>query len=381
MPDKTGRVFLLNPLSADGPETEGASASFAVDSTRAIPVVVVGGKPPEAGDLLVALAVGGRWVAEGSPDQALGCSPCPIPRRDLTLSWAGGPHGGGSTPLVYTAPGRWNSACANQMLYSLSCPGGSVRFAVTYFVSGGCPGRSGDDLHLPGRRPAFAPPGQLQLSSVFPSLHGLEHGLPGAGGQRHYRVRDQRVSRGERVTTTARSERAMMLIGAIDTMLTGHLSERCPSCPVQPGRACEGSRFPRLCELADPGHKVYRPAYRVLLQRLAGEAQVPGAVAEQDPVVRHGRRPHDVGESISLIRTMSACPHRRTRTDCGCGGLGRCTLGKGRDGLVNHLDCFECLRAGHAGPVPVPAGPELTSTAGSPALSLDRSLDHGAKRQ
>ena len=153
MPDKTGRVFLLNPLSADGPETEGASVSFAVDSTRAIPVVVVGGKPPEAGDLLVALAVGGRWVAEGSPDQALGCSPCPSPRRDLTLSWAGGPHGGGSTPLVYTAPGRWNSACANQMLYSLSCPGGSVRFAVTYFVSGGCPGGQAMTCASPGDDP------------------------------------------------------------------------------------------------------------------------------------------------------------------------------------------------------------------------------------
>src|SRR4051812_21856188 len=41
MPDQTGRVFLLNPLSVDGPEAEGASASLVVDGTRAIPVVVV----------------------------------------------------------------------------------------------------------------------------------------------------------------------------------------------------------------------------------------------------------------------------------------------------------------------------------------------------
>jgi hypothetical protein len=97
--------------------------------------------------------VGGRWVAEGNPQPALGCSPCPIPKRDLTLSWTGVLGGDGSTPLVYTAPGQWNSACSNQLLYSLSCPGGSIRFAVTYFVSGGCPGGQARSCVAPGDDP------------------------------------------------------------------------------------------------------------------------------------------------------------------------------------------------------------------------------------
>lgn len=141
MPDRTGTVFLVHPVRTDGPEAEGATASLEEDVTRAIPVVVIGGTPPRVGDLLVALAVGGRWVAEaGGPPPSEGCSPCPIPSRDLTVSWIGGPDDGGSTPLVYRAPNQWSSACANQLLYSLSCPGGSVQFTATYFLSGGCPG-------------------------------------------------------------------------------------------------------------------------------------------------------------------------------------------------------------------------------------------------
>jgi hypothetical protein len=153
MPTQTGRVFLVNPARIDGTEAEGSTASFAVDSTRSVPVVLIGGSPPSAGDLLVALAVGGRWVADGSPHAGLGCSPCPIPRRNLTVSWAGGLGGGGSTPLVYTAPGQWSSVCSNQLLYALSCPGGSVRFAVTYFVSGRCPGGQAMSCAAPGDDP------------------------------------------------------------------------------------------------------------------------------------------------------------------------------------------------------------------------------------
>jgi hypothetical protein len=161
MPSQAGRVFLVNPVRLDGAEAEGSTATFTIDGTRAIPVVFVGGSPPAAGDLVVALAVGGRWVAEGSFHPGLACSPCPIPRRDLTVSWSGGPFGSGSTPLFYNAPGQWNSACSNQMLYSLSCPGGSVRFAVTYFVSGDCPGGQAMSCTTPGD----IPPSLLLVSS------------------------------------------------------------------------------------------------------------------------------------------------------------------------------------------------------------------------
>jgi len=90
MPTGTDRVYLLNPVRLDGLDAEGATASLAVDGARTIPVVVIGGTPPQAGDLLVALAVGGRWVAEsraGSSPPVLYCSPCNIPKKNLTLSW------------------------------------------------------------------------------------------------------------------------------------------------------------------------------------------------------------------------------------------------------------------------------------------------------
>ena len=66
-PRGTDRVYLMSPVRLDGGDAEGAAASLAVDGTRAIPVVVIGSTPPQAGDLLVALAVGGRWVAESGP--------------------------------------------------------------------------------------------------------------------------------------------------------------------------------------------------------------------------------------------------------------------------------------------------------------------------
>lgn len=69
MPDRTDRVFLVHPVGLDGNETEGSEASPIVDSSRSIPVVVVGSRAPEAGELLLAVSVGGRWVADrlGAP--------------------------------------------------------------------------------------------------------------------------------------------------------------------------------------------------------------------------------------------------------------------------------------------------------------------------
>src|SRR3954466_3604522 len=64
MPTQTERVFLLEPVRLDGSETEGATASLLVDGSRMIPVIVLGQTPPQPGDLLVAQAVGGRWVAQ-----------------------------------------------------------------------------------------------------------------------------------------------------------------------------------------------------------------------------------------------------------------------------------------------------------------------------
>ena len=45
---------------------------------------------------------------------------------------------------------------------------------------------------------------------------------------------------------------------------------------------------------------------------------------------------------LARIAAMKACPDWVASSDCGCGN-NRCALGKGRDGVVSHQDCFACL--------------------------------------
>ena len=54
-----------------------------------------------------------------------------------------------------------------------------------------------------------------------------------------------------------------------------------------------------------------------------------------------------------LIDKMKLCRHRYTTTDCGCAGAARCKLGKGRNGIVNYNECFECIKNG-SGYEPLP---------------------------
>jgi hypothetical protein len=105
--------------------------------------------------------------------------------------------------------------------------------------------------------------------------------------------------------------------------------------------ACAGVHARRLCDLASPSHPAYNPSYREWLPRLA--ASEPYSA---------GRGPHDASsrpvpaEAIALLRRVEGCSSRIAQADCGCGGLARCSLGKGQGGLVNHQDCFACLRGG-----------------------------------
>jgi hypothetical protein len=70
----------------------------------------------------------------------------------------------------------------------------------------------------------------------------------------------------------------------------------------------------------------------------------------------HWRRIHDgikrgsnasvfpkAAETIALIKRMGECPDRKPTTNAGC-GCALCARGKGRGGIVNHRDCFACLR-------------------------------------
>jgi hypothetical protein len=115
------------------------------------------------------------------------------------------------------------------------------------------------------------------------------------------------------------------------------LTDRCEGCPrIEAGLPeCLGQHCPDYCTMAREGHADF---ITLLL------AWQPMEVVEARPETAAATRP-SVAESLSVLERMKACPHRTDETGCGCGGMARCALGKGRDGLVNHADCFACLQA------------------------------------
>lgn len=140
-PAAVDHTFLVHPVQISGDEIEGAPGSAVADSRRLIPVVIVGGRPPVIGEFVVAHATGGRWVADlsGPAPTSLPCSPCAIPRRNLTVSWIGALSGGGSIGLVYDGLNQWQNGCAGPLSFRLSCEGGSIVFSATVFTTGACP--------------------------------------------------------------------------------------------------------------------------------------------------------------------------------------------------------------------------------------------------
>ncbi len=66
------------------------------------------------------------------------CGTCSIPKKDLTLSWFGGP-GDGSTPLIFNGTNNWQSVCTNQLIFQLLCNTPFVELRVIYFITGACP--------------------------------------------------------------------------------------------------------------------------------------------------------------------------------------------------------------------------------------------------
>ena len=140
-PTAVDHVFLVLPMRIDGDEAEGAVGTTVVDSTRPIPVVIVGGRPPVIGEFVVAHATGGRWVADlsGPAPTMLPCSPCAIPRRSLTVSWTNGQIGEGSTLLTFDGVNQWRSGCVDSLAFRLACQEGSIVFSATLFNTGACP--------------------------------------------------------------------------------------------------------------------------------------------------------------------------------------------------------------------------------------------------
>lgn len=61
-PTSPNAFFACSPVRIDGPETEGAGATFAVDAARTIFVYNLGTRVPPVGTMLVAQSCGGRWT-------------------------------------------------------------------------------------------------------------------------------------------------------------------------------------------------------------------------------------------------------------------------------------------------------------------------------
>jgi hypothetical protein len=161
MPAAANRVFLGHPAAIGGGEDEGATPAFSVDTSRSIPVLVIGSRVPAVGDLLTASSVSGRWVAElGGGSPSLACWPCAIPQTNLAVSWVNPILGDGSATLTFTPPGQWASACVHGLVFSLACPAGIVQFRVTYFLSGECPSGLSQECSSAG-----GPPFSLRLDA------------------------------------------------------------------------------------------------------------------------------------------------------------------------------------------------------------------------
>lgn len=61
-PTVPGAFYACSPLLVDGPETEGATASFTTEDTRTIYALNVGSQVPPVGTAVIAHACGGRWT-------------------------------------------------------------------------------------------------------------------------------------------------------------------------------------------------------------------------------------------------------------------------------------------------------------------------------
>lgn len=105
------------------------------------------------------------------------------------------------------------------------------------------------------------------------------------------------------------------------------MNDHCPGCPFPEGVFCYALQM--VCD------RIHEPEVR--RKFLENLAITTGAIDASEP-------PPPLDETLILLKRMHDCPDREPRTDCGCAGLATCKAGKGSDGLVNHHDCFQCLR-------------------------------------
>ena len=103
----------------------------------------------------------------------------------------------------------------------------------------------------------------------------------------------------------------------------------CSHCPISPDMHCPGLDVYRFCELIDPNHEVYAPAYVRVLNDLAVRTSVAAGPTSK------------AAEAVKRLQVLRVCLFRSIDSACGCAGA-RCGLRHG--GTVSYTDCFECIR-------------------------------------
>lgn len=133
---------------------------------------------------------------------------------------------------------------------------------------------------------------------------------------------------------------------------------RCPHCP-RGGLPCRGETAVRLCQLVDPAHLSFNPAYRSVLAPAGAEANDPNNPSSpndpddrsttRNPPIHQNKidREHQnfehipLNEAIRLTRLARGCPYR-SPPSCGCAGGAACALKGGAD--VSASTCWDCIR-------------------------------------
>jgi hypothetical protein len=128
LPTGMDKYYLTHPVIQGGNECEGCPSVATVDTSTTIPVVIVGGVPATAGDILVAHSVGGRWVGmltggAGSSEDVEDCGTFTVPRSDLTITFSGG--------QIYTL--TWSPVSAQYYCFGF---GGLFEDCLTYSSRG-----------------------------------------------------------------------------------------------------------------------------------------------------------------------------------------------------------------------------------------------------
>jgi hypothetical protein len=115
------------------------------------------------------------------------------------------------------------------------------------------------------------------------------------------------------------------------------LTSRCSHCP-RAGLPCRGEEAVRLCELINPEHAAFNPAYRDVLAPTVHDPNNP-----DNPSNCHIRDINCIplAESLRLTALVRGCAFRSPPA-CGCQGAAACALKGGAD--VPTQTCWDCVR-------------------------------------